>query len=118
MSQLSKVLRDTENNGLSFMCPACKVPHGIKYGEGGWSWNGDIDKPTFSPSVLVRNGHYLHPDKKDCWCTYNIDHPENKFKCIICHSFVTNGMIQFLDDCSHELAGQTVPLMEWPVYGE
>jgi hypothetical protein len=27
-----------------------------------------------------------------------------------CHSFVTNGKIQFLADCTHKLAGQTVEL--------
>jgi hypothetical protein len=28
----------------------------------------------------------------------------------VCHSFVTDGRIQFLSDCTHELAGQTVDL--------
>jgi hypothetical protein len=27
-----------------------------------------------------------------------------------CHSWVKNGEIQFLSDCDHALAGQTVPL--------
>jgi hypothetical protein len=32
---------------------------------------------------------------------------------VVCHSFVTDGRIQFLEDCTHELAGQTVDLPEW-----
>jgi hypothetical protein len=30
-----------------------------------------------------------------------------------CHSFVTDGKIQFLPDCYHSLKGQTVELPEW-----
>ena len=32
----------------------------------------------------------------------------------VCHSFVTDGRIQFLGDCTHSLAGQTVDLPEFP----
>lgn len=28
----------------------------------------------------------------------------------ICHSFITDGSIEYLSDCTHELAGETVPL--------
>ena len=31
----------------------------------------------------------------------------------VCHSFVRDGRIEFLSDCTHELAGQTVELEEW-----
>ena len=31
----------------------------------------------------------------------------------VCHSFVVNGQIQFLPDCTHALAGQTVPIPDW-----
>ena len=55
-----------------------------------WEFNGDYDKPTFRPSILMTT-------------TYN-------GKDVCCHSFVTNGKIQFLSDCNHELAGQTIEL--------
>ena len=55
-----------------------------------WSWNGSYDTPTFFPSLLV-----------------NKDYPDR------CHSFVTNGNIQFLNDCHHELRGKTVALPDW-----
>jgi hypothetical protein len=41
----------------------------------------------------------------------HVDPPE---KDEICHSFVTAGHIQFLSDCTHEMAGQTVEIPEWP----
>ena len=98
------------------MCPGCKGHHVIN---DLWSFNGDIDKPTFSPSVLVRSGHYAPHFKPgdNCWCTYNAEQekkgePLAPFKCTICHSFVRDGKIQFLNDCTHELAGQTVELPE------
>jgi hypothetical protein len=53
-----------------------------------WKWNGDVLKPTLSPSLL----------------TWTDD--------VRCHSFIREGRIQFLQDCSHELAGQTVDLLD------
>ncbi len=37
-----------------------------------------------------------------------------RWKCVRCHTFITDGRIQFLGDCSHKLAGQTVDLPAWP----
>jgi len=31
-----------------------------------------------------------------------------------CHTWVNNGQAQFLDDCTHELRGQTVDMLEVP----
>lgn len=93
-------------------CPGCKEEHGIVPGR--WTWNGDFSRPTFSPSVLVTSGHYCDSWKQGdhCWCTYYEQHPdkEKSFSCQRCHSFVEDGNIRFLSDCSHELAGQTVAL--------
>lgn len=76
-----------------------------------WTFNGDYDRPIFSPSVLVRTGHFVPGHENGlCWCTYAKEHPDDGFKCSICHSFVRYGQIQFLNDCTHALAGQTVPL--------
>jgi hypothetical protein len=98
MSQLSPILRDTTDNGLMFWCPGCDMPHRIQHGSGQgprWGWNGDANRPTFTPSVLLR------------WHEGEARTP----KC--CHSFVTDGQIRFLTDCTHALAGKTVPLPEW-----
>lgn len=107
-----------DGHRINFHCPGCGHTHQVTTGPNGWTFNGDVERPTFSPSVLLRRGchnpHHKanHPDT--CWCTYNAAHPESPapFKCGVCHSFVRDGMIQFLGDCTHEFAGQTVPLPE------
>src|SRR5688572_20964949 len=77
-----------------FQCPACNTMHAVVdhiYGRepgSGWTYNGDPVSPTFGPSVLV----YPHAAQPRC------------------HSFVRDGKIEFLSDCTHALAGQTVDL--------
>jgi hypothetical protein len=51
-----------------------------------------MEKPTFSPSMLV-----------------NANTPKH-LKLTRCHSFVRDGKIQFLSDCDHNLKGQTIDL--------
>ncbi len=81
-----------ENGSIDivFDCPGCNFPHSFRVAgiPSPWIWNGDLDRATFSPSLLVRFG----------------DGPGDKR----CHSYVRDGQIRFLDDCSHSLAGQTV----------
>jgi hypothetical protein len=84
---------------LTFFCPGCQRRHMINHGGGDgpqWAWNGDYERPTFVPSVLV---------------TYSgADAGTNGAPPGVCHSFVTNGQVQFLGDCTHPLVGQTVDL--------
>lgn len=120
MGAISNKLRTVEGGGLAFYCPGCKDTHTIRIGDGAgprWAFNGNTDRPTFTPSVLVRSGHHVPGhDSESCWCKYNAEHPDDPapFACGICHSFVIDGQIQFLGDCTHELAGQTVPLPDLP----
>lgn len=90
-----------------FWCPGCDHAHCIHVaGEGPhprWGWNGNVDKPTFTPSILVKTGRAVDPAFE----------PEPGDPPEVCHSFVTDGRIQFLGDCTHALAGQTVDLPEW-----
>lgn len=104
-----KLSNPAGNKTYSFYCEGCKQNHAV--GEG-WAFNGDFERPTFSPSILVRSGHYMEGHKGSCWCTFNTAHPDNPapFKCYRCHSYVTDGKIQFLSDCTHELAGQAINL--------
>lgn len=99
MSAISRILRQVEGGRLMFRCPGCDSAHGIRVGAGQWGWNGSVDKPTFRPSILV---------------SYNgADAGIDGAPPAVCHSFVTDGCIQFLDDCTHELAGQTVDLPDF-----
>ena len=70
-------------------CPGCNMNHRMPI-EGNhprWSFNGDFEKPTFTPSI-----HYKTEGKT------------------VCHSFIADGKIQFLNDSTHALTGQTVDL--------
>lgn len=69
-------------------CPGCKEPHIFTT-----SWTIENLNPlTVSPSILT-----------------SIGASEER-----CHVFIKNGMIQFLNDCWHELKGQTVPMTDFP----
>lgn len=84
---------------VSFRCPGCNDYHQVVVeSPDGWGWNGSLELPTFTPSVLALYGIVDGVDRR-------------------CHSFVTDGRIEFLGDCTHELAGQTVDLPPWTGYG-
>jgi hypothetical protein len=121
MSALSKVLRDTEDNGLMFWCPGCETAHRIQHGAGSgprWTWNGNAEKPTFSPSILTKFTQLTAKGKAElkAWRESGCPKGVGAFDSInvVCHSFVTDGNIQFLGDCTHRLAGQTAPLPDFP----
>jgi hypothetical protein len=79
---------------LMFWCPGCDAPHAVTVeGPNAWGWNANPDALTLTPSVLV---------------TRRVDEAYR------CHSFVRDGNIEFLGDCSHAMAGKTVPLPDWP----
>lgn len=74
---------------MLFWCPGCGEPHPFDLTR--WQWNGDLKKPTFTPSLLC-----------------NKDNP-----LIRCHLFVTDGKITYCGDCHPELKNQTVDMVEW-----
>jgi hypothetical protein len=94
-----------------FKCPGCGQGHVIstvkREGEHAWQFNGNIDKPTFTPSLLVTCGHYVQGQPQPPNCEHC---NEGHTCCYRCHSYITDGKIQFLSDCTHHLKGQTVEL--------
>ena len=100
------------HGALWFKCPGCEDNHVINTDR--WKWNGSMDKPTFNPSLMVRGGHYASVWKPgdECWCTFRAKGGETGFTCYRCHSWIRDGRIQFLNDCTHALAGKTVDLPE------
>ncbi len=84
--------------GYVFRCPGCEEPHYIPTEPGykPWGFNRDLARPTFTPSILV----------------YEATWPDGSVGIRRCHSFVRDGKIEFLSDCGHALAGQTVDLPE------
>ncbi len=87
-------------------CPGCGDHHVLPVtGPRAWGFNGSFDRPTFTPSILVR------------WKDWDLDAETDEARAasvrpMVCHSFVTDGRIQFLSDCTHPLAGTTVDLPE------
>lgn len=107
MAKISNILRSVAGNGLSFWCPGCETLHQINVGIGTgprWGWNNSVDKPTFTPSILVT--YPAVPDAEEDFKEWRTAR--------VCHSFVTDGNIQFLSDCTHSLAGQTIPIPTLP----
>jgi hypothetical protein len=75
-----------------FRCPGCECAHGVNVA---WTFNGNRVLPTIRPSILTNHiSGSVGPR---------------------CHSFVTDGRIEFLSDSTHALAGQTVELPPWEV---
>ncbi len=109
MGLLSPILRNGTDNRLTWWCPGCDHAHSIQHGAGSgprWGWNGNAEAPTFTPSVLVR---WSEPGPEP----WQFDHREHDVP-KVCHSFVVDGQMQMLGDCTHALAGQTVPIPPWP----
>ncbi|MEQ8578165.1 MAG: DUF6527 family protein [Balneola sp.] len=105
MSKIKKVSISESRHQFQFFCPGCKDYHAF---DDSWTFNGDLDNPHISPSLLIRSGTFApNFEKKDI-------HPDwpDKFN-YRCHSFIKNGKIQFLSDCSHSMKGQTVDLIDW-----
>lgn len=114
MSALSPILRGLEGGRVAFWCPGCNDEHVVCVdGPNAWGYNGNPDAPTLTPSVLVR-GNQIERDASGKWTGEWIRDENGRPLPFVCHSFVTDGRIQFLDDCTHALAGVTVALPEWP----
>lgn len=95
-----KAIADTDGGLFLFWCPGCREPHPYwvkpqSPGAAAWAFNGDKERPTFTPSLLV------YPSGTT---------PR-------CHLFLTDGVIHFCGDSQHELAGKSVPLPDWPERG-
>jgi hypothetical protein len=120
---MSKLTFDNDGDGITFYCPGCDSAHRIIVSNpskrtNGWTYNGNADKPTFSPSVLVNSTKATKrgEEQYDAWVSagYPKPAPDLDRMATVCHSFVTDGRIQFLDDCTHHLKSQTVDLPEQP----
>lgn len=74
----------------------------IHYGpDKGWDFNGDFEKPTFTPSMRES------APKQEPYG----DHPGRPFW--RCHFIITDGVITMCSDCTGEFAGKTGPLPEF-----
>ena len=82
-----RTIPDNSCDRYEMPCPGCGFSHTITNKI--WTLTWKDGKPTLSPSVLSKWGR----------------NKEN-----ICHIFVRGGKIQYLTDCTHELAGKTIDM--------
>lgn len=88
----------------AYWCPVCKAPHQVAvfrpFGNGAqWTWNGDVNAPTFVPSMHSQYDVVLNGERTG-------------EKRTICHVTIDKGIISVLPD-SKTLGGQVLPLEEW-----
>lgn len=109
-----------EYEALAFVCPGCQTPYTLLDGREhtpsglhmlpvnssqkspSWTWDGNLEAPTLSPSILS----HIQP------------YDEQSKPLGICHSYLRAGVLEFLSDCTHPLAGQNVPLPDLPEWAE
>lgn len=111
MGQVSKYLRKNEN-GYTHWCPACKEMHPLP---DGWNFNGDVNKPTFTPS-FKHDGVKTVRDELGRWTGDWVLDDQGKPVKEICHYILTDGILNFCSDCTHEFRGISIPLSELPEY--
>lgn len=87
---------------LAFICPGCAsvserstglhlLPVNTTNKKPAWEWDGNLEAPTLSPSILTGKGSSS-----------------------ICHSFLKNGVFNFLTDSTHALSGKEIPIPDLP----
>lgn len=100
-------------DALVFWCPGCEYEyegemhagaHMLPITEPGdgrprWTFSGSVESPTLSPSILSKMA---------------FRHVNGESAPFVCHSFMVNGEMQFLGDCTHSLTNQTIPLPPLP----
>jgi len=113
MAKLSQFLRSLEGGQVMFFCQGCHTHHAIRvdpaFGSA-WGYNCNPDAPTFTPSILVQGTQPITNDEHGRIMAGEKIQPRP----MVCHSFVTDGQIQFLSDCTHPFAGQTLPMAQLP----
>lgn len=87
MSKVSPYLRRGEGRYFHW-CPGCEMMHPLP---DTWTFNGNVDKPTFSPSFKQTIGQGE-----------------------ICHYILIDGVLNYCNDCWHPLSGKSIPLPELP----
>ncbi len=116
VSDTAKCVRIDNQRGDEYMfyCPGCQSLHSMTVNGfvnscgASWTFNGDVERPTFSPSLKVTWDEYgNNPNYKDGM--------DEKLKYIIikshnCHSFINNGMMSFCGDSTHKHANKTLEI--------
>ena len=100
-------------NGIyTFICPGCGDQHTMhtkgKNRDGAqWTFDGNMDSPTFKPSIKYKSGMYAKP--------YTTEHHAMLVAeglGVRCHFILTAGILSFCNDSTHAYAQKKLPLPE------
>lgn len=108
---------DDEAGQCTFWCPGCEQGHTIAFGGAEtWTWDGNAEAPTFDPSVLAFPHEKLNEAGRQLVDAGRGSELTDEHRTMTprCHSFVRAGMIEYLADSTHALAGQTVRMVPLP----
>lgn len=83
---MEKLRKVSNQDMIHFACPGCESIHGFT---SSWEFNNNFENPTVSPSIRVSDSDGT-----------------------LCHLYIQNGKIIYLDDCKHELKGKTVDMVD------
>jgi len=111
MGQASPYLRRNQD-GYAHWCPACKQMHRLP---DSWDFNGDVNRPTFTPS-FKHSGMATVRDANGAWTGEWVRDANGNTVSEICHYILTDGILNFCTDCTHDFKGKNVPLPELPEY--
>jgi hypothetical protein len=112
---VKKILHTIENQPwkVMFLCPGCGQCHYVNIApptdKNGpvWGFNGNTERPTFTPSVKVSGTKRLTDAQiEEFKKTGALPEPVD----FVCHFFVRDGHIEYCGDSTHALAGKTVPM--------
>ena len=112
MGQITTKLRNT-TDGFDWWCIACGECHPLPYKKG-WTFDGNIEFPTFTPSFKHTGIQSVIVDGK--WTGDWILDENGNTKDWCCHYIITSGIIHYCNDCTHTFAGKIIPMPDLPDY--
>ena len=114
--------RVSEDGTVIWWCPGCETYHGVQTNQQHrnpvtgalWQWNGSLESPTFSPSVLVSRRESLRKNPPDGLSGAELERFCDEHRVVIprCHCFVRDGVIEFCSDSEHAMAGKSVAMVD------
>src|SRR5262249_55956761 len=98
-ARVSEVLyRMSSGSDLVHWCEGCQTKHVLPWERGGWTWNGSLTSPTFTPSF------------RHAWKEWSPEGPVEK----VCHYVITSGEISYCADSWHALRGLVRVMIQRP----
>ena len=112
MSRVSDKLRRGDGRYFHW-CPACEELHQLP---DRWEFDGDLENPTFKPSFRHTGIQTKKINGK--WNGEWIRDSNGNTIPYVCHYVLTAGILYYCEDCTHQMANQSIPLPPLPGYEE